>query len=319
MAITAYSPQDWGTVTSLEANEWHALLSSTPPPPHDHITLLDVRNHYESSLGHFVCAGGRPTTRPAIRRFSQFPAYVRRRGVGGLGPADPSASTEAAPARKILSYCTGGIRCEKATRFMAEALSVSRLPAPAGSGSPPADPPAGGVQICSLRGGIVAYLAWIDAEICAGRLTAADSAFKGRNYVFDARGSIGLAAGGEEMVGRCVRCGELGDQMRKCGSKGCRLEVVVCAGCEREEVVCCADCRDIETRPDSRGRNGARGMCQCERDREARLWGEDGGQKAQRRQGWKQKKRIEELVVGEKKGRPDIQVGLIQPERGLIQ
>ena len=106
--------------------------------------------------------------------------------------------------------------------------------------------------------------------------------------------------------------------MRKCRSRGCRLEVLVCAGCESEDVVCCADCRDIETRPD-RGRIGARGMCQCEKDREARLWGDDGAQKAERKQGWKQKKRRKELMVSQKKGEADIQVRLIQPERGLIQ
>jgi predicted sulfurtransferase len=309
MAVTAYTPKDWIIVTEIEPKDWHDLLTS---PSQDELTLLDVRNHYESSLGHFISASGRHATRPPIRRFSQFPLYVRKRGVALLSPSPSLATSVDEPPEKekqpqrVLSYCTGGIRCEKASRFMAETLALS----PSTSTSK--------FQICTLRGGIAAYLTWIDAEIRSGRLTAADSVFKGRNYVFDARGSIGFADGGEEIVGRCVRCGELGDKMRKCGSRGCRLEVVVCARCEREEVVCCADCRDIETGSD-RGMNGTRGMCQCEKDREARLWGDDPGQKAQRKQGWKQKKRREERMVSEKNEKVNIQVRLIQPERGLIQ
>jgi predicted sulfurtransferase len=311
MAVTDYTPKDWDVVTEVEPREWHELLTSSPSNQESELTLLDVRNHYESSLGYFVSASSAANTtiRPPIRRFSQFPLYIRKRGLEGLGMAPaPSSAVKNTRAddspppcpRKILSYCTGGIRCEKASRFLAESLPPS-----------PSQP----IEILTLRGGITSYLLWLDSQIQLGSLTAQDSVFKGRNYVFDGRGSVGLANGGEEIVGVCVKCGVKGEGVRKCRSPGCGLEVGVCGECE--EVVCCEDCGEMDLKKWVE-EGGKRPMCQCEKDREAMLWGGDKDAqigKAQRTQGWKTKRR-KDLVQGssEKKEKVEIRVKLIPPE-----
>lgn len=299
MAITDYAPKDWGVVRELLPWEWHDMLTSTNDREDD-ITLLDVRNHYESALGYFVDGNDNVAVRPQVRRFSQFPLFVRRRGLDGFlsGSGDGKGELSRKKKRKkvLLSYCTGGIRCEKATRFMAETLQDQQQQED------------DDVQVLTLKGGIAAYIAWVDGEIRAGRMRAGESLFKGRNYVFDGRGSVGLEGSGDEVVGRCVGCKGPAERMRKCGSSGCRLELVVCGDCDGMGVVCCQDCREL----DEEVGEGGRRMCQCEKDREARLWGSDV---KKRRETQACKSTIaKEFTGSEKRGRMDISVRVIKPD-----
>jgi predicted sulfurtransferase len=289
MAITNYAPKDWGIVRELLPGEWHGMLTSSTDNRKKDITLLDVRNHYESALGYFVDGDGREAVMPQVRRFSQFPLFVRRRGLDGF-LSGGNGTEELRTKRKVLSYCTGGIRCEKATRFMAETLEEDD------------------VQVLTLKGGIVAYIAWVDGEIREGRMRAGESLFKGRNYVFDGRGSVGLEGGEDEVVGRCVRCEGPADKMEKCGSSGCRLELVVCGDCQGMGLVCCQNCREL----DEEVREGVRRMCQCERDREDKLWG-FVVKNTREMEVWKSKT-AKEFTSTEKRSRVDISVRLIEPE-----
>mmetsp|Transcript_29663 Transcript_29663/g.58747 ORF Transcript_29663/g.58747 Transcript_29663/m.58747 type:complete len:276 (+) Transcript_29663:202-1029(+) len=89
--------------THLDPRQFHAMLTSRPPadrPP----VLLDVRNTFEHAVGHFVGANGDPAEQPAaMTNFSTFEREYCKKNAGAL--AD----------RTVMMYCTGGIRCEKAS------------------------------------------------------------------------------------------------------------------------------------------------------------------------------------------------------------
>ncbi|EPQ67315.1 Bgt-3039 [Blumeria graminis f. sp. tritici] len=261
MGVTGYQPSRWDNIGTLQPAEFHERCLE------DNSLLIDVRNHYESRIGYFVDGMGHAALRPAIRRFSQWPLYVRRVLAGDIVPRDSSDEHEATnkpnePPKQILTYCTGGIRCEKGARFLQEKLQPNSN------------------QIFTLGGGIAAYLEWMDMEIQGGRKRAEDSLFKGRNYVFDARGSMSLSSGARtKPVSSCHLCGKSEDRLSKCHSSGCHLVLVVCKSCELENPRCCDHCLtlDLEFVLDEPTRAvGYRPICECERTREACLWGSKG-------------------------------------------
>ena len=176
LGITNYTPKEWGVVQSLTPAEFHEKCWERGEK-----RLVDVRNHYESRIGYFVDpVSGEKAIRPEVRRFSQFPQYVKTHFVKEIEELQRPAN--------LLTYCTGGIRCEKSVRWMAERLQ-----------------PRDGQVVCTLKGGIAAYLTWMDEEIRSGRKTSVESLFKGRNYVFDGRGSTGLSSGEMAPVSTCIR------------------------------------------------------------------------------------------------------------------
>ncbi|CAO3652798.1 unnamed protein product [Mucor hiemalis] len=195
----------------LSPQDFHAILSKR----HDEdFVLLDTRNYYESKIGHFEGA-----VKPAIRKFSQFPAYIDRNKQGLSG-------------KKVLTYCTGGIRCEKATAYMRQAL--------------PDD-----TEIYMLDGGIHNYLEWCK------NVNEKDPIWQGKNYVFDARQSLGLDE--KSVVSTCQQCSRPWDKYKKCSTAGCHLLVLSCTECSSvdDKVFCCEDCKT----------NQQNGLCQCEQKR----------------------------------------------------
>jgi predicted sulfurtransferase len=282
MGIEGYLPSDWSAIEVLPPAEFHRRC-------HEEKTLLmDVRNVYESRIGYFVDPRtGTPALRPPIRRFSQWPIYMRRRWreVEEKLDADRlcmerSGAGDEGEKGQIMTYCTGGIRCEKATRWMQEMVEVQERR-----------------KVCTLQGGIAAYLAWMDEEIRQGRREASESLFKGRNYVFDGRGSTGLSIGeSTDLVSRCYICGDLTANLTKCGSVGCHLILVVCPGCEDKKPRCCADCAWINMEGIGTDGYKPRPMCGCEKEREKELWGE-APQKLSKAQGRKKAKRKAEVIA----------------------
>ncbi len=132
--------------------DWNDLISDPE------VVVLDTRNVYETMIGKFAKARD-----PQIERFTDFANYVRQ----NLDPARD---------KKIAMYCTGGIRCEKASAFMrAEGFS----------------------EVYHLKGGILKYLEKISAE---------KSMWQGECYVFDRRMAVGhgLTTGRYSM---CFCCG----------------------------------------------------------------------------------------------------------------
>jgi predicted sulfurtransferase len=247
MGVTNYIPKDWGQIELLSPEDFHEMCLRD-----DGAVLMDVRNHYESRIGYFVHPKtGEPAVRPEIRRFSQWPQYVKRHMTG-------NGSRERNEEKHFMTYCTGGIRCEKGARFLQENMGKME-----------------GDTVCTLRGGIAAYLAWMDEEIKLGKKQPGDSLFQGRNYVFDARGSMGLSEERREPVSKCHMCSEPSARLSKCRSKGCHLVLVVCDRCEEAEPRCCQSCRDMDDICVSKqeGEALARPICSCEKEREERLWG----------------------------------------------
>ncbi|KAG4432678.1 hypothetical protein IFR05_011827 [Cadophora sp. M221] len=274
MGVTNYIPARWDQIESLSPEEFHERCHSDPDT-----TLLDIRNHYESRIGYFVDPkSGEAALRPAIRRFSQWPQYVKRQ-MSGPGASKTSGS------RQFMTYCTGGIRCEKGARFLQENMEKNE-----------------GDRVCTLKGGIAAYLTWMDEEIASGKKCTKDTLFQGRNYVFDARGSTGLdSAPGTEPVSTCHMCQNSCDRLSKCRSKNCHLVLVVCESCELGDPRCCQSCEDFDRQASSRDseteKAKPRPICTCEKEREAQLWGADEERKP-KTQGWRKAKRKTQDVNG---------------------
>jgi UPF0176 protein len=136
----------------VEPQQWNALLEDP------NVIVIDTRNDYEISLGSF-----RGAINPHTRSFREFPSYVAE----NLNP-------EQQP--KIAMFCTGGIRCEKASAYL---LSQ------------------GFAQVYHLQGGILRYLEEIEPEA---------SLWEGECFVFDQRVALqhGLEAGEARM---CFNCG----------------------------------------------------------------------------------------------------------------
>ncbi|KAM3065258.1 hypothetical protein ACMFMF_011198 [Clarireedia jacksonii] len=262
LGLTNYTPKNWNSVVYLSPEEFHnAIVTSNSHLEEGEnpkqTLLLDIRNHYESRIGFFSPSSSSsssssfsstpqiPTLKPQIRRFSQFPAFVKKHMM---------TSIDEAP-KTIYSYCTGGIRCEKATRWIAE--------------QKPGD------RIFTLKGGISGYMAWFEEEVRSGRRRKEECLWRGREYVFDGRGSLGLNFGlGEEdemgeseKVAMCHGCGKAEDRLWKCMMEGCELVLVVCEECK--DVKCCEDCGEVNEK-------GKRAICACERERELGLWGPHG-------------------------------------------
>jgi UPF0176 protein len=138
--------------TYVTPQEWNALISDPE------VTLIDTRNDYEVSIGTFKGAQN-----PKTASFRQFPDYVRTR-------LDPTQH------KKVAMFCTGGIRCEKATSLMMAQ---------------------GFQEVYHLQGGILKYLEEVPPE---------ESLWQGECFVFDQRVAVehGLEAGTHEM---CRSCG----------------------------------------------------------------------------------------------------------------
>ena len=146
------SPTDRSGVR-VDPKDWNALISDPD------ILLIDTRNEYEYQIGSFKNAVSPNTT-----NFCEFPDFVKQQ-------LDPVKH------KKIAMYCTGGIRCEKASAYMLEQ---------------------GFEEVYQLNGGILKYLDEIDID---------ESLWQGECFVFDARVSVDheLAEGSYEQCFACRR------------------------------------------------------------------------------------------------------------------
>ena len=139
--------------TYVEPADWNALISDPDT------VVIDTRNAYEVSLGSF-----RGALDPKTDSFRQFPGWVDARRADLEG-------------RKVAMFCTGGIRCEKATAYV-KALGID--------------------EVFHLKGGILKYLE---------EVPRADSLWQGECFVFDERVSVahGLEEGEAELCRACRR------------------------------------------------------------------------------------------------------------------
>ncbi len=157
--------------------DWNALIADPD------VLLLDTRNEYETRLGSFTNA-----LDPGIDRFSEFAEYVRQH-------LDPEQTP------KVAMFCTGGIRCEKASAFLLQE---------------------GFAEVYHLKGGILKYLEEVPAEA---------SRWQGECYVFDHR----MAVSHDLTTGRYAMCFSCGEALSGADRSHAQFEEgVSCAFCYEE-------------------------------------------------------------------------------------
>lgn len=172
----------------LSPKEFHDALQR------DDVVVVDARNSYEYDLGHF-----RGAMRPDVTTTREFPAWVREH------LADQRDKT-------ILTYCTGGIRCEKFSAFLLEE---------------------GFKDVAQLDGGIVSY--GKDPEV-QGHL------FDGSCYVFDRRVKVEINHTPEaRVIGRCMHCGLESERFVNCANTDCDNQYICCVECEFKHRRSCSE------------------------------------------------------------------------------
>jgi len=159
----------------------------------DDVIVIDGRNDYEYELGHF-----RGAIRPGVKTSREFPEWIRE----NLGQYKD---------KKVITYCTGGIRCEKLSGFLIKE---------------------GFRDVAQLHGGIVTY--GKDPEV-QGRL------FDGKCYVFDERISVPINRTEEDVIiSTCKHCGTPSDRYVNCANPWCNVQHFCCEACEDEHKRSCS-------------------------------------------------------------------------------
>jgi UPF0176 protein len=154
--------------------------------------VVDMRNHYEFEVGHFDKA----IEVPSDTFREQLPMSVDL--------------LEANKDRNIIMYCTGGIRCEKASAYLLHK---------------------GFQHVFHLEGGIIHYSNTVKEE-------GLENKFKGKNFVFDDRLGERIST---EIIARCHQCGEPADTHTNCKNEGCHLLFIQCASCAAKYEGCCSE------------------------------------------------------------------------------
>jgi UPF0176 protein len=164
--------------------------------------LVDMRNHYESEIGHFKNA-----ITPDVDTFRESLDVIEE---------DLRAHKED---KKLVMYCTGGIRCEKASAYYKHK---------------------GFKNVFQLEGGIINYVRQIEAE-------GLENKFLGKNFVFDQRRSERIS---DDVIAHCHQCGEPADTHTNCANEACHLLFIQCDACkEKMENCCSSNCMEINRLP----------------------------------------------------------------------
>lgn len=177
--------------TYLEPQQWREVLESE-----DDYVLIDVRNDYESKIGHFEGA-----ITPEVDNFYEFPDWLDNLRVD--------------KDKKVLMYCTGGIRCEKFSVLMKEK---------------------GWKDVNQLHGGILRY----------GKEEGGVH-FKGKCFVFDDRLVVPVNERDMEPIAECEITGKPADTYINCANMECN-KLFVCSeeGARLMEGCCSEECRQSE-------------------------------------------------------------------------
>jgi UPF0176 protein len=160
------------------------------------VIVIDGRNDYEYEIGHF-----RGAIKPDVKASRDFPKWVRE-------------NLSELKDKKVLTYCTGGIRCEKFSGFLMQE---------------------GFKDVSQLEGGIVTY--GKDPEV-KGRL------WDGKCYVFDERISVPVNQTEEDtVISTCYYCGKTEDRYVNCANPECNKQHVCCTECEvKHKRSCTKEC-----------------------------------------------------------------------------
>lgn len=213
-----------GAGKHLSPVEWHEMLSGADED--SSLVLIDTRNFYETRIGRFEPGGasGLLPMDPMTRSFSDFFSFV-----------DDPKVLEHLHGKRVMMYCTGGVRCERASAYLKSRLATL---------SADLEPSVPATQVFQLQGGIHRYMEQFPDP--------RTSLFKGKNFVYDPRISVGhaslaaeldtgAAVEGDTVVGECTGCGSKYDDYSfqvRCAL--CRVLVLACPACRgmREQFEC---------------------------------------------------------------------------------
>lgn len=169
----------------------------------DDVVLLDVRSDYEYLVGKFKNA-----LTLDIENFRDFPEKVE--------------ALKNLKDKKIVTYCTGGVKCEKASAFLLEQ---------------------GFENVYQLHGGIIKY-----------GLEEGGEDFEGKCYVFDNRLTVDVNKVNPKIISRCYVCQEPSDRMVNCANPTCNIHVAMCETCGETMAGACSD--SCKHDPEKRTYNG---------------------------------------------------------------
>ncbi len=176
----------------VSAQEFNQLLED------ENTICLDMRNHYESEIGHFKNA-----VTPDVDTFRESLPLIEE---------DFAAHKED---KNLLMYCTGGIRCEKASAYFKHK---------------------GFKNVYQLEGGIIEYARQVKS-------LGVENKFVGKNFVFDERRGERIS---EEVIAQCHQCGTPCDTHVNCANEACHLLFIQCSACQEKMSQCCSTaCQEI--------------------------------------------------------------------------
>lgn len=163
--------------------------------------IVDMRNHYESEVGHFknaIC--------PDVDTFREELQVVEK-------------MLDKHREKDIIMYCTGGIRCEKASAWMKHR---------------------GFKNVFQLDGGIIEYARQVKEQ-------GLENKFIGKNFVFDERLGERIT---DDIISKCHQCGKPCDDHTNCKNDGCHLLFIQCRECATKFEGCCSEeCQHVISLP----------------------------------------------------------------------
>ena len=191
---TAFDVTDKGV--HLNAKEFNEMLADP------NTVCVDMRNHYESEIGHFDGA-----VTPDVDTFRDSLDIIEE---------DLKDNKED---KNLLMYCTGGIRCEKASAYYKHK---------------------GFKNVFQLEGGIIEYTRQVKSE-------GVENKFIGKNFVFDHRRAERIT---DDVVSNCHQCGEPSDEHVNCENQACHLLFIQCKSCSEKMNTCCSEaCKEVAALP----------------------------------------------------------------------
>lgn len=164
--------------------------------------LIDMRNHYETEVGHFEGA-----ITPDVETFRESLPIIED-------------MLKEQKDKNLVMYCTGGIRCEKASAYYKHK---------------------GFKNVYQLEGGIIEYARQVEKQGLPNK-------FRGKNFVFDERLGERIS---KEIISRCHQCGAANDDHTNCANDACHILFIQCPSCQTEYDNCCSSkCKDFKNLPE---------------------------------------------------------------------
>lgn len=176
----------------LKASQFNEMIEDP------NTVLVDMRNHYESEIGHFKNA-----VTPEVDTFRESLDLIE------------DQLKEHKEDKNLVMYCTGGIRCEKASAYYKHK---------------------GFKNVYQMEGGIINYFRQVNEE-------GLENKFLGKNFVFDERRAERIS---DDVISNCHQCGQPSDDHVNCANLGCHLLFIQCTSCKEKMNTCCSEaCKEI--------------------------------------------------------------------------